>query len=313
MAESDDDPDAEHGLVAEPMSSRDGGTTFVVPCPPGERYTDPSVYPPPELPLDFLHVDDQIVVVVKPAFLPSKNGRHLSDSVLSRVAAELALRSEPTAGLQLAHRLDWETSGVLVLARTTAAMRSLSTQFESRSVKKVYIADITGARGPRRVKGCISLPMSQDPDRRPLQRIDFGATGRSCCTHYTVIASCAGAWRVRLEPLSGRTHQLRVHMLAAFGCAIVGDALYGQFSDQAEAPLRYTALVRLDCLATSGEAVRVRCTPSAHVRPIRGGCTSARLHLHAAELSFTHPGTGAHVTFRSEPTFQMPSLHPRGA
>lgn len=305
----------DQGPVRDPMSSNDGGTTFVMPCPPGERYTDPSAYPPPEQPLDFLHVDDQIVVVVKPAFLPSKNGRHLDDSVLSRVASELTLRDEPTAGLHLAHRLDWETSGVLVLARTTAAMRSLSAQFESRSVKKVYIADIAGVRGPQCASGCISLPMSPDPDRRPLQRIDFGATGRSCSTHYTVIDSCLGAWRIRLEPLSGRTHQLRVHMLAAFGCPIVGDALYGQFGNSAEAPLQQTALVRLQCLATSGEAVRVRCTSSPHVGVLgtRGDCTSTRLHLHAAELSFAHPKTGALMTFCSEPTFQLPSaLHSCG-
>jgi tRNA pseudouridine32 synthase/23S rRNA pseudouridine746 synthase len=259
-----------------------------------------------------LHVDGEIVVVVKPAFLPSKYGRHLDDSVLSRVATELALRGEPTAGLQLAHRLDWETSGLLVLARTTAAMRSLSTQFEGRTVRKVYIADIAGARGPRQPSGRISLPLSSDPDRRPLQRIDFGASGRACTTDYTVVESSLEAWRVRLEPLTGRTHQLRVHMLAAFGCAIVGDALYGQFGSVAEAIIHQPALVRLECNAVSGQAVRIRCTPPLRVEalPARSGCASTRLHLHAAEISFAHPKTGERMTFRSEPNFQLSSSRP---
>jgi len=276
------------------MVSHDCGATFVTPHPPGERYTDASAYPQPTDPLVFLHVDASLVVVAKPAFLPSENTRHLKDSVRSRVVAELASRGEPIAGLHLVHRLDWETSGLLVLARTADAMRSLSMQFEGREVDKVYVADIVGARGPAAPAGRISMPLSPDPDRRPLQRIDYGQTGRQATTDWAVVEARPGAWRVRLEPASGRRHQLRVHMLAAFGCAIAGDALYGAHSEDAPR-------VQLVCVAgMSGESVRVRAVCGAGL----GSCCS-RLHLHAAELAFTHPATGQRVAFVSDPPFAL--------
>ena len=170
--------------VAPPMLSHDGGLTYVAPCSPGHRYTDAKAYTPPAQPLIFLHIDQEIVVVSKPSFLPSENGRYLKDSVRSRVETELAARDESITGLHLAHRLDWETSGLLVLARTAAAMRSLTSQFRDRTVIKRYIADIIGETGPLNRCGTIDLPLSPDPERLPLQRVDFGNTGRKATTSW---------------------------------------------------------------------------------------------------------------------------------
>lgn len=290
-------------VVAPPMLSHDGGVTFVLPCPPGNHYTDASAYPAPSRPLTFLFVDESLVVVDKPAFLPSENTRHLKDSVRSRVEAELRSRGESVAELHIVHRLDWETSGVLVLARTAVAMRSLSMQFAARSVKKVYIADIVGPGGPRGACGHVSLPLSPDPDRRPLQRVDF-RTGREASTSWHVVDSLHGAWRLRLQPASGRRHQLRMHMLAAFGCRIAGDALYSPrpcAGQAAGARTERQSCVQLTSTATSASSVRVRLRVAAAA--LNGG--SDRLHLHATELAFVHPTSGERMAFTSEPPFEL--------
>ncbi len=158
------------------------------------------------------------------------------------------------------HRLDMDTSGVLLLALTPEAHRNLSIQFEKRRVEKAYEALLDGE-----VEGeCgeIELPIAKDWPNRPLQKICF-ESGRWSATRWRVLGREGGRTRVRFEPITGRSHQLRIHAASELGLGvpIVGDRLYGD--------------------ASSGD----------------------RLMLHASELVFRDPDTGRRVAIRSEAPF----------
>ncbi|WP_406647822.1 RluA family pseudouridine synthase [Aliisedimentitalea scapharcae] len=174
-------------------------------------------YTPPQTPLDVLHEDSDIVVVNKPAGLLSVPGRgeHLSDCLLARVQVAF-----PTA--LLVHRLDRDTSGVMVFGLTPHAQRHLSMQFEKRSTKKTYVARVSGRLEPK--TGTVDLPLIVDWLNRPLQMVCH-ETGKPSVTDWRVVKYGAGETRVRLTPRTGRTHQLRVHMLA-MGHPMLGDPLY---------------------------------------------------------------------------------------
>ena len=178
-----------------------------------KNYTNPQEYPQcPQEALKVVHIDQHILVVDKPAYLPVENTQHIKDSVVSRCRRLY----EPIH--HVAHRLDWETSGLLVLARTVEAHKSLSRQFEKREVAKQYVADLEVP--PPASNGEIHLPLVPDIANPPLQCIDLEG-GKPSVTAWRSLGGC----RVELEPLSGRRHQLRLHMLA-IGCPIVGDSLY---------------------------------------------------------------------------------------
>ncbi|MEP4034996.1 RluA family pseudouridine synthase [Pseudophaeobacter sp.] len=176
-----------------------------------------SDYTPPQDPLEILHHDAQILVVNKPAGLLSVPGRgeHLADCLLSRVQAAF-----PEA--LLVHRLDRDTSGVMVFGVTPHAQRHLSMQFEKRTTRKAYVACLTGHLEPR--AGEVDLPLIVDWPNRPRQMV-CQDTGKASVTEYRVVKYGEGETRVRLVPKTGRTHQLRVHMMA-LGHAILGDPLY---------------------------------------------------------------------------------------
>ncbi len=178
-----------------------------------------SDYAPPDVPLAVLHEDHEIVVVDKPAGLLSVPGRgvHLSDCLLSRVQAAF-----PTA--LLVHRLDRDTSGVMVFGLTPHAQRNLSMQFEKRRVKKTYVARVWGDMAGK--TGTIDLPLIVDWPNRPRQMVCH-ETGKPAVTDWRVLRSGGGESRVRLNPRTGRSHQLRVHMLA-LGHVILGDPLYAE-------------------------------------------------------------------------------------
>jgi tRNA pseudouridine32 synthase / 23S rRNA pseudouridine746 synthase len=122
----------------------------------------------------------------------------------------------------LVHRLDLDTSGVMVFARTKAAQGALGQQFEARTVKKAYIARVFGEMAER--QGRVDLPLTVDWPNRPRQHVNHD-TGRPAQTDWRVVRSGGGETRVRLMPLTGRSHQLRVHM-AELGHPILGDPLY---------------------------------------------------------------------------------------
>jgi len=176
-----------------------------------------SDYHPPQSPLDILHEDHELIVVNKPAGLLSVPGKGeaLSDCLLARV-----VKGFPTA--LLVHRLDRDTSGVMVFALTPHAQRHLGLQFEKRQTKKTYVARVEGHLEPK--TGTVDLPLTVDWPNRPRQKVCH-ETGRAAVTGWQVLKQGAGESRVRLMPRTGRSHQLRVHMLS-LGHVILGDPLY---------------------------------------------------------------------------------------
>jgi len=176
-----------------------------------------SDYAPPTEPLDVLHDDHEILAVCKPAGLLSVPGKGagLTDCLLSRVQEVF-----PTA--LLVHRLDRDTSGVMIFALTPHAQRHLGLQFEKRQAKKSYLARVSGTVVPK--TGTVDLPLTVDWPNRPLQKVCH-ETGRAAVTDWRVLRHEGAESRVRLSPKTGRSHQLRVHMLA-LGHPILGDPLY---------------------------------------------------------------------------------------
>ncbi len=176
-----------------------------------------SDYDPPTDPLDVLHDDHEIIVVNKPAGLLSVPGKgeHLTDCLLARVQ-----NAYPQA--LLVHRLDRDTSGVMIFALTPHAQRHLGLQFEKRQTKKSYVARVWGRLEPK--TGEVDLPLIVDWPNRPLQKVCH-ETGRAAFTEWRVQRYGTDETRVRLSPKTGRSHQLRVHMLA-LGHPILGDPLY---------------------------------------------------------------------------------------
>ena len=183
----------------------------------------PLDYRPPDGPLAVLHADPEIVVLDKPSGLLTVPGKpaHLADSLMTRAAARWP-------GARPVHRLDLGASGVVVFALTPRALRILSGQFAKRLPEKGYVALVAGA--PEGEAGRIALPLRADWPNRPRQMV--AADGKPAVTDWRVIAREGAATRMALAPLTGRSHQLRVHM-AAQGWPILGDPLYG---DAASAP-----------------------------------------------------------------------------
>ncbi len=203
-----------------------------------------TVYAPPRSAIDFVHVDDALIAIDKPAGLLSVPGRgeDKADCAATRVQAEF-----PDA--LTVHRLDMATSGLLLFARGKVMQRALSGLFERGEMAKRYIAEVWGRPDPG--EGEINLPLVTDWPRRPLQKVDWD-TGKPSVTRYETLSSSGNTSRMQLTPLTGRSHQLRVH-LAEIGHPILGDEFYAH----------------PDALAAR-----------------------SRLALHAAALRFMHPGTG---------------------
>ena len=167
--------------------------------------------------VNVLHADAACVVADKPSGLLSVPGRgaHLQDCMASRVQAMFA-------DALVVHRLDMATSGLMLFARGAEAQRRLSRAFAQREVHKRYVAVVHGRVEP--AQGEIDLPLIADWPRRPLQKVDADH-GKPSLTRYRTILVEGDRTRLELEPVTGRAHQLRVHLLA-IGHAIVGDALY---------------------------------------------------------------------------------------
>ncbi|MBD2561168.1 MULTISPECIES: RluA family pseudouridine synthase [Nostoc] len=197
-----------------------------------------------EVTLPIIYEDEWLIAVNKPAGLLSVPGRYRDrqDSVLSRLRHLLA----DGMALTSVHRLDQETSGILLLARDRQTHQQLSQQFQQRQVHKVYEALLSGTVTVD--QGVVDLPLWGDPENRPYQKVDW-QHGKPSLTHFQVMAREGDYTRVEFTPLTGRTHQLRVHAAdrRGLGATILGDRLYGC------------------CVVTS------------------------RLHLHARELRFEHP------------------------
>lgn len=174
-------------------------------------------YTPPMEDITVLHHDHELLVVDKPAGLLSVPGKgpELADCLLTRME-----RAFPTA--RLVHRLDRDTSGVMVFGLTEHAQRHLNLQFEQRRTKKTYIARLHGRLEPK--TGTVDLPLIVDWPNRPRQMV-CKDTGKPSITDWRVMKASDTETRVKLYPLTGRSHQLRVHTLS-LGHPILGDTLY---------------------------------------------------------------------------------------
>lgn len=172
--------------------------------------------------LKIVYEDDNIAVVNKPEGWLTIPGKGNMPSVYSVLHEEWPAVDSPI----IVHRLDMDTSGLLVVAKTRAAHRRLSQQFERRETEKTYVALLE--RRPQPEKGVIDLPLRKDLDDSPRQMVDR-ENGKPSLTAYEVIGDSNGFTRVLLYPKTGRTHQLRVHCShrQGLGCPIVGDRLYG--------------------------------------------------------------------------------------
>lgn len=174
-------------------------------------------YDPPDTPLSILHEDPAIIVVDKPAGLLTVPGKleNRQDCLVTR------LRAARWDALTV-HRLDCDTSGVIIFARTKQAQGFLGQEFEQRRAQKTYVARLKGCLQPD--TGTVDLPLGSDWEFRPRQKVDH-EHGRPALTDWQVIDRGADETRVRLTPHTGRSHQLRVHMLS-LGHPILGDQIY---------------------------------------------------------------------------------------
>ncbi|MEG4022281.1 pseudouridine synthase [Microcoleus sp. S13C4] len=208
--------------------------------------------------LPIIYEDKWLIAVNKPSGLLSVPGRYLEnqDSVFSRLRNLLP----DSLGLTAVHRLDWETSGILLLARDKETSIQLRQQFAKKQVHKVYEAVLSGT--VKIEAGTIDLPLWGDPENRPYQQVNWEC-GKPSVTRFQVMAREGNCDRVEFLPLTGRTHQLRVHAadVRGLGIPILGDRLYG-------------------CRAAA-----------------------KRLHLHARELSFEHPQLGERLYLQTETPF----------
>ncbi len=193
-------------------------------------------YNPPTDPLVVLHEDAEIIIVDKPAGLLSVPGKgeHLADCLIARVQ-----RAFPTA--LLVHRLDRDTSGVMVFANSKSAQRHLGLQFEKRHTKKTYIAQVHGEVAEK--SGTVNLPLIVDWPNRPLQHVNF-ETGKEAITDWVRTKIVNGTSRMRLTPKTGRSHQLRVHM-QQLGHPILGDPFYSDNHEEYPRMMLHAEKLRL--------------------------------------------------------------------
>lgn len=180
---------------------------------PGNRYD-----PPRDDALAVIHADDHLIALDKPSGLLSVPGKgeELADCLEARVRARF-----PQA--LTVHRLDRDTSGLVVMAMNAEAQRHLGLQFERRKLAKSYVAVVAGVIPAQ--EGEVGLPLVADWPNRPMQKVCF-EHGKPALTRWRVIERNPASTRVQLEPHTGRSHQLRVHMLE-LGHPILGDPLYG--------------------------------------------------------------------------------------
>lgn len=242
-----------------------GGEQITLTLPPLE----PSDLTPEPIPLDVLYEDADLLVINKPAGLVMHpaGGRRTGTVVNALLHHCPDLRG--IGGVErpgLVHRLDKDTSGCLVVAKTAAAHEELSRQFSARQVRKTYLALVRGSLRER--SGRITVPIGRQLRHRKKMGVRT-ARGREAATAFRVLRDLPGATLLEVTPETGRTHQIRVH-LAHLGHPVVGDALYGGRREQ-------------------------------RAREGGGGPVAPRQLLHAWRIAFTHPRTGAGVAVEAPP------------
>lgn len=213
------------------------------------------IYTPPQGEIPILYMDEHIVVAHKPSGLLTVPGRDPAhrDSLFTRLQGRFS-------DLSIVHRLDMDTSGIVITALHKNAHKELSRQFEKKLCHKTYVALVTG--NMKEDNGTIDLPLRCDWPNRPLQMVDH-ELGKKAITHWRILSRHNDHTRLELTPVTGRSHQLRVHCLS-MGHPILGDRFY--------APADIIAKTK-------------------------------RLCLHAQALKVLHPATGEKISFTCEPDF----------
>ena len=209
---------------------------------------------------NLIYEDAEIIVVEKPSGMPSVPGLD------GKVSLQELLEKAYGQTIHAVHRLDMDTSGVIIYAKTAEAGVDLRKQFEEHTIKKTYSARLKPIAEGVPFSTHISLPLAADYDERPRQKVDF-KQGKPALTECEIVSENAdGSIDVHFHPVTGRTHQLRVHSAHALGLCrpIIGDLLYGGHS--------------------------IACDD---IHP-------HRLHLHALSITFRHPRTGEELTFTSD-------------
>lgn len=278
------------GAPAKPSLKLRGGETIEI---FGEPSPSPLRATPEAIPLDIIYEDNDLSVINKPAGMMVHAGSGSSDDARNRGTLVNALlshytelsRPEDPLRPGVVHRLDKQTSGLIIVARNDAAHLRLSEMFSRRQIRKTYVALVHGA--VKQDRGTISAPISRDVIRRTRMTTKRESGARAAVSHYETlerIDSRFGKFTllwVRIE--TGRTHQIRVH-LASIGHPVVGDTLYG-------APAKIPAI-----------GPRKKSDPEPEVISLD------RNFLHAAELEFMHPTTGKRLNLKAPMPEELKSL-----
>jgi 23S rRNA pseudouridine1911/1915/1917 synthase len=266
-----------NGGVAKPSLRLRGGENIVVSgqveLPPLRAFAE-------DIPLDIVYEDNDVAVINKPAGMvvhagSGKNEAGSRGTLVNALLHRLGPLSQVGGELRpgIVHRLDRQTSGLLVVAKNDVAHRKLARQFAARQVKKTYLALVHGEM--KKSQGTIDLPIGRDPVRRArmtTRRTAGGRPARSAVTHWTVLRKIGGKFgkfsllEIKIE--TGRTHQIRVH-LASIGHPIVGDTVYG-------------APKNISCYSS----------------PASKPASLERNFLHASEIEFLHPTSNAPLLFQ---------------
>ncbi len=241
------------GIVKKAGLLLEGGETIEVHVPAPQ----PTDLVPENIPLDVVYEDQNVIVINKPAGLVVHPAAGHAQGTLVHAVLAHAPQIEGVGGEQrpgLVHRLDKDTSGLIVLAKNELTQRLLQDQFQKREVEKTYITLVDGH--PRSASGRIDAPIGRDPRERKRMAVVSAAKGRQAVTDYRTMENFEKHSLLELNPHTGRTHQIRVH-LAFIGCPVVGDRVYGKRNPSLPLSRHFLHAARLKLLIPGESTPRI--------------------------------------------------------